>query len=75
MWSIREGGSLPEKAVFTQNNQTLILSNLTLEDNQMYQCLVIALDTGSFFALIYPLSVFGKSTLPVMNCSAQESLA
>lgn len=74
MWSIRGGGSLPEKAVFTQNNQTLILSNLTLEDNQMYRCLVIARDAGEFFALTYPLSVFGKSTFPMIDCSAQKSL-
>ena len=74
MWSIREGGSLPAKALFTQNNQTLILSNLTLEDNQMYRCLVVAPDTGEFYALTYPLSVFGKSTFPMINCGAQKSL-
>lgn len=60
-WSILAGGSLPEKTRFTQNRQTLILSNLTLEDNQMYQCLVLAPDTGEFYALTYPLNVFGKS--------------
>lgn len=63
-WMIFGGGSLPEKARFTQNNQTLILSNLTLEDNQVYECLVVALDTVQleFFVLRYPLNVFGKPT-------------
>lgn len=58
-WTTVGGGSLPEKARFTQNNQTLILDNLTLEDNQLYECLVI-IDTGEFFSLTYPVNVFGK---------------
>ena len=59
-WSNLAGGSLPEKARFTQNRQTLILSNLTFEDNQQYRCVISPVGTDELFAVIYTLNVFGK---------------
>ena len=67
MWRLVSGASLPDKARFTQNMQTLILSNLTIQDSQQYQCIVIS-NNGEFFGLIYTLNVFGKSlTLHYMS--------
>ena len=65
-WSLLGGSSLPlERITFTQNSQTLVITNLTIEDSQVYLCRVIAPATNDFFALGYRLSVFGE--VPVVS--------
>lgn len=59
-WELLGGAMFPDKARFTQNMQTLILTNLTIEDNQRYLCIVRDPGSGDFFGLVYPLNVLGK---------------
>ena len=66
LWRLTAGGSLPDKARFTQNMQTLIITNLTIQDNQQYLCTVIT-ESGDFYGLIYPLNVFGKSLVLIAH--------
>ena len=60
-WGLAGGGRLPaERTTFTQNKQTLILTNLTIQDSQLYFCDVFAPSTFDFFRINYRLNVFGE---------------
>lgn len=64
-WGLTGGGNLPmERITFTQNKQTLILTNLTIQDSQLYFCDVFAPATFDFFRINYGLNVFGEP-LPI----------
>ena len=61
-WQTLVGGSIPlDRATFTQNNQTLVITNLTIADSQLYQCSILAPETLDRFRLTYRLNVQGES--------------
>lgn len=60
-WMSQFGTSLNlDRIVFTQNNQTLIIANVTLADSQLYRCAIQAPSTGDTFILLYRLNVLGE---------------
>lgn len=60
-WMLATGGPLPlERIDFTQNNQALILKNLTIQDSQLFFCDVFAPATNDLFRILYRINVFGE---------------
>ena len=60
-WDREFGISLPlERIHFSQNRQTLVLTDITTEDSNLFLCRVSAPATNERFLIIYRINVFGK---------------
>ena len=60
-WDRGIGISLPlERILFSQNRQTLVLTDLTIDDSTPFRCRVFAPATNEFFRINYRINVFGK---------------
>ena len=60
-WMRLSGGSLPrDRFRFSQNRQTMVISNLTIADGQVYLCIVQSSETFEAFTLFYRLNVNRK---------------